>query len=304
MTKYIPIPVIESSMYLFGGHTRTVPGGWHFFPQKHKAFELMCVLEGKQTTKFENDMDVECGPGDIIIISPETKHNNFNSSETEDLTYLCFHFNIESMKVKSDIIRNISNTRIPSYKVLAKSAIATGKGMIQCSESTDLLHDEKKIRIEVIFLKFLLTLIQEIPKYDSHKDAKYTESEAKTARSMATKIESLVDNSSTYTNRSETIADMCKSLNISTGYGYRVFRKVYGTTPLHFMEEQRYRKAKLLLGIPEYSVEQIAYETGFNSLSNFSKQFKKWSGIAPSKYQQQQVKNRQVRSIKDSPFFE
>jgi AraC-like DNA-binding protein len=60
----------------------------------------------------------------------------------------------------------------------------------------------------------------------------------------------------------------------------------------------------MLLGIPDYSIEEVAYMTGFNSLSNFSKQFKKWSNLTPSKYQQQVLHKREVRAIKDSGFFE
>jgi AraC-like DNA-binding protein len=93
-------------------------------------------------------------------------------------------------------------------------------------------------------------------------------------------------------------------LGISNGYGHRTFKKVYGVTPLHFIEEQKYRKAKLLLGSPEYSVEEIADLMGASSISNFSKQFKKWSGVTPSKYQRQIIGKRTVRTVKESGYFE
>ena len=43
---------------------------------------------------------------------------------------------------------------------------------------------------------------------------------------------------------------------------------------------------------------------GASSTSNFSKQFKKWSGITPSKYQRQLKQKRRVRTVKESGYFE
>lgn len=98
--------------------------------------------------------------------------------------------------------------------------------------------------------------------------------------------------------------DICLTLGISSGYGHRTFKKVYGITPLHFIEEQKYRKAKLLLGSPENSIEMVAEMLGASSVSNFTKQFKKWAGITPSKYQRQLSGKRSVRNVKDSGYFE
>ncbi|WP_279403770.1 helix-turn-helix domain-containing protein [Secundilactobacillus kimchicus] len=98
--------------------------------------------------------------------------------------------------------------------------------------------------------------------------------------------------------------DVCQELGISTGYGHRTFKKVYGITPLHYIEEEKYQKAKVLLGAPSLSVEEVAFRMGSSSTSNFSKQFRKWSGVTPSNYQHQILKKREVRTLKESGYFE
>ncbi len=35
MAKFVPLPSVESSLRLFGGHMRTVAGGWSFFLSKN-----------------------------------------------------------------------------------------------------------------------------------------------------------------------------------------------------------------------------------------------------------------------------
>lgn len=101
-----------------------------------------------------------------------------------------------------------------------------------------------------------------------------------------------------------TFGDICQKIGISSGYGHRTFKKVYGVTPLHYIESQKYNKAKMLLGSPEYSIEDVADLMGASSVSNFSKQFKKWAGTTPSKYQRQMKQKRRVRTVKESGYFE
>ncbi|BAP84741.1 AraC family transcriptional regulator [Paucilactobacillus hokkaidonensis JCM 18461] len=301
MAKFVPLPSVESSLRLFGGHMRTVAGGWSFFEQKHQAFELMCVIEGHQTTQIGNLKPVVYGPGDALIISPGTLHINFNTSSTEPMTYICFHFNIESLELKSEIISSIANTKIDSTNELAQTAVKTAKEMVTCSADKRLNAEELNLRVQIILLNFLYFLTHNFTRLNFKSNPKYSEREAKVARSVATIIENSVEDNPDHILN---ISQICHSLNISSGYGHRVFKKVYGITPLHFVEEQKYRKAKLLLGSPEYSIEEISYMTGSNSLSNFSKQFKKWSGLTPSKYQQQVLHKRKVTAINKSGYFE
>lgn len=300
MKKFIPLPAIESGFSMFGGHMRTVPGGWSFFEQKHQAFELLCVLEGHQTTKIENLPPFIYGPGDVIIISPGTNHINYNTSKTECMTYVCFHFNIEDLKIKSEIIKDATNTIISKDSKLAQLAIRTSKSMLNSSEDKLIGTEERNIEIQIIFLKFLANLLRGLKTANKDRILSYSEREAQVSRMMASMIETGVKNNEYNFN----VGSICHRLNISNGYGHRVFKKVYGVTPLHYIEEQKYRKSKLLLGMPEYSIEEVSYLIGFKSLSNFSKQLKKWAKISPSKYQQQIFHRRKVRGIKESGYFE
>lgn len=301
MVNFKSFPVIESSFHMFGGHVRSVSGGWSFFEQKHQAFELMCVLEGHQTIQIKNQSTETYGPGDIIIISPGTLHVNSNASKTEKMTYCCVHFNIESLKLRAEIIRANANVVIHSESKLAQSAMRTMEEILAYTNKNNLSKEERDLKIQISFYNFLIQIIHSSTVYKDLGNVKYTEREAQVARPMATMIEDGIENEEP---DKLNVGVICQFLNISTGYGHRVFRKVYGCTPLHFIEEQKYSKAKLLLGTSDYSIEQVAYMTGFNSLSNFSKQFKKWSNLTPSKYQQQVLHKRKVRTLKDSGFFE
>lgn len=301
MKPFVPIPVVDSRLYLFGGHQRTVPGGWQFFEQKHQAFELMCVTAGHQTTEIKNLATYTYGPGDAMIISPGTLHTNKNSSDTEEMTYICFHFNIESLELKSEMLSSMVNAVIPADQSIAQAAVKVATKVVTYSADHQLTKEQANLKIEIAVLEFFFALTENLKAHVQEKGQKYTESEAKTGRMIATLIKKAIEKKHVPV---FSFTDICRKVGVSSGYGHRTFKKVYGVTPLHYIENQKYNKAKRLLGSPEYSIEDIADLMGASSTSNFSKQFKKWSGITPSKYQRQLKQKRRVRTVKESGYFE
>lgn len=301
MKKFVSIPMIESGLYVFGGHMHTVPGGWSFFEQKHQAFELMCLLKGQQITEIKGLAPMTYGPGNVLIISPGSLHTNRNASKDKELTYICFHFNFESLRLKSTMIATLANTVIPSDNPIAKISMQTALEIVKFSKDVSLTEEQTNLKIQISLLTYLYHLTQELTTLSGDHQTHFTEREAKLARKMATRIEDGVEN---IENAPFSFGDICDELDISTGYGHRTFHKVYGVTPLHFIEEKKFRKAKLLLGYAEYSVEEVAFMLGSSTLSNFSKQFKKWSGMTPSNYRKQIGRKRSVRSVAQSGYFE
>jgi AraC-like DNA-binding protein len=59
-----------------------------------------------------------------------------------------------------------------------------------------------------------------------------------------------------------------------------------GKSPNTFLKQYRLRKALELMEKKSNTLSEIAYDSGFNSLSYFSKCFVKQYSILPSKYQQ------------------
>jgi len=55
-------------------------------------------------------------------------------------------------------------------------------------------------------------------------------------------------------------------------------------TPNDYLLRLRIRKASELLSDSETSITDIAFRTGFSSSQNFSKVFKKYTGMMPSRY--------------------
>ena len=63
----------------------------------------------------------------------------------------------------------------------------------------------------------------------------------------------------------------------------KTYKKVTGVTPIQFLINYRIEYACFLLK-QGYRINEVAYECGFNDISNFSVRFKKVIGVPPSKF--------------------
>jgi len=79
----------------------------------------------------------------------------------------------------------------------------------------------------------------------------------------------------------------------------RLFKDIYGKTPHQYLIGVRIERAmqSLRSGTP---VSDTCYAVGFESLSSFSKLFKRQAGLAPSTYLEQQQKNK--AALRSSPL--
>lgn len=304
MQSFISIPTIESGLYMFGGHKHTVNGSWSFFEQRHQVFELMAITSGHQITMIRDHEQLNLGPGDAIIIAPGTYHTNRNASSTAKMTYMCLHFDFEDTQIRSQIIGLIVNQRLAAETPLAKLSFRTLNEIINLSRDRKHQNEfETQVNIEIVLLKYLRDLNRLMGKIDAKRvGMPYSNKEAKIGRDIVMAIENRVNNDDR--NPAFNFSDICQELAISAGYGHRVFKKVYGITPLHFIDKEKYKKAQRLLEYSGNSVEEIAYMTGAANMSIFSKQFKKWSGYSPTEYRKQVIHKRSVRSKNKVGYFE
>lgn len=79
----------------------------------------------------------------------------------------------------------------------------------------------------------------------------------------------------------ESVADF---FSISTSYLSRLFKDQVGENFVDYLHNIRISKAKHMLSVTENAVLDIADAVGYNSLSNFTRVFKRYEGITPTEY--------------------
>lgn len=81
-----------------------------------------------------------------------------------------------------------------------------------------------------------------------------------------------------------TADDIAKACGLHPNYAMNLFRKAFGTTMTDFITQHRISHAQRLLVTTDDPVIEIAFASGFQSLSRFNEAFKRACGCAPRDY--------------------
>lgn len=92
-----------------------------------------------------------------------------------------------------------------------------------------------------------------------------------------------------WNNPNFSVPEFCKQFGCSNSQLYRKLGNLTGKSPVHFLRDFRLQKALELLHKQHGNISEIAYVTGFNSATYFSKCFMDKYKILPSKYMQQHI---------------
>ncbi|WP_180366880.1 AraC family ligand binding domain-containing protein, partial [Oenococcus oeni] len=96
------LPVLDWNLNFFGGHSQKVDDTWIVPLNKHQAFELIFVVNGQEIVNFEHDSYL-LNSGDFVLIPPGFIHT---VSALKNLTYFCFHFDIDDPSFVVGLIQN------------------------------------------------------------------------------------------------------------------------------------------------------------------------------------------------------
>nr|WP_276316178.1 AraC family transcriptional regulator [Paenibacillus lignilyticus] len=81
------------------------------------------------------------------------------------------------------------------------------------------------------------------------------------------------------------LTEMAQHLHLNTAYVSSRFKELYGMSPIGLQRRLRIEKAKaLLLTDLDMSVTQVAEALHFSEVTNFTRLFKKYTGMAPIQY--------------------
>lgn len=98
------------------------------------------------------------------------------------------------------------------------------------------------------------------------------------------KISSAVDYIAKNYNKCIKNDELAVLTGLSTVYFRKLFTEIFGISPIAYLHELRIKKAKEMLKSDYSSITDIALSLGYTNIYDFSRDFKKHTGVSPSKY--------------------
>ena len=253
---------------------------WHY----HQEFELSFITEGSGK-RIVGDSTEEFNPGDLIFIGPriphvwfpENRHMRQHSGRTLESVYLLFNHDILPANL----------TSLPEFSNIRKAIQLSERGV---RITGDTLNEVSRIMLQLPYMSNIkrLMLFYEIMDIIGRGDSfsflaseNYVKSKFETTNNRVNRIhEFLMKN---YQNDID-LREVAEVAHMAPASVCRFFKISTGLTIFEYLNKIKIEYSCQLLLNTDMNILDISYDCGFNNLSHFNKQFKKFIGITPTKF--------------------
>ncbi|MEL6717941.1 MAG: AraC family transcriptional regulator, partial [Bacteroidota bacterium] len=137
-------------------------------------------------------------------------------------------------------------------------------------------HPSKDIFVEFTLKELIIRILQA----EMQKCYKEKSNELSSCNPIAFVVKYIKENLDSPLN----VAELSQKAYMSESNFHRVFKNELGISPIEFINEERLKKAARLLQYSSKKIKEIGVECGFNSLSYFTRLFKRKQNVSPATY--------------------
>ncbi len=250
----------------------------------HDCFEIELILEGRIRQTLNGEV-YELGRGDIYLLNPTDFHEievleptvAYNLMFTENI--ISDEFVKSILSINENIILSLSPEEFESTSFLLSQTVKEFEGGKKYSNTY--IHS----LLECIFIMIMR-------KYDGEIEAAHDEGDSNIQKAILYMHGHFREN--------PTMEMVAGVANLNSSYFSNLFHQRIGKTYKQYLSELKLSYSKKLLKSSKLSVTEICFACGFNSLSNFLREFKRAFGKTPGDYRKDKLneKSQQKNSRK------
>lgn len=240
-------------------------GSYQSGREKNSFYELIYVDHGEMDVTVD-DETYHMQKYDLMLYHPGQKHS-LETTEDSSCSYMSIAFTMDT-GIKGNLKNRVFHTRKDLYQTLTRF-------MKAIQEDTPL-----NMELAMLHLKEVLILLYQ---FDGEEKpaGQETTLQSHYDDTMLNEILVFIHNN---VYASYTVEDLCQKFSISRSSLQALFRANLGMTPKQYISELKLNEAKKLISQHEHTISQVSDLLGFTSIHYFSRRFKSYFGIAPSKY--------------------
>lgn len=245
----------------------------------HSEFELLKVIDGN--IKFSiYGKDYETKRGDIIFVNSQVPHSTVLYKDSSAF-FIQFH---------TDIHPSINDIHLSAYLphfinianedvVIFKKGTDVNRILSSCLDNIKKEYADKEYSYDVFIRGYLHNILAQL--YRSNiimRPEQFFES--KNVKKIMPVLEFIDEHYSTKLS----LTQLSQIINVNEHYFCRLFKKILNASVFQYINFVRVHKAEELLFSTDKSISEVAFETGFSSLTYFNRTFKKHNYCSPSYY--------------------
>ena len=270
----------EESFYIGIFQDHIDQSTWHY----HQEFELSFITEGSGK-RIVGDSVEEFHPGDLIFIGPRIPHVwfseqpklNQHSGRTLESVYMLFGNDILPTEL----------TSLPEFDYIRKAIALSERG---ARITGDTLNEVSRIMLQLpymsrikrlMFFYEIMDLIGRSESFTYLASEQYVKTKFESNNSRVHRIhEYLMKN---YQQEID-LEDVAEIVHMAPASVCRFFKASTGLTIFEYLNKIKIDYSCKLLLNTDLNIVDISYDCGFNNLSHFNKQFKKFIRKTPTEF--------------------
>lgn len=246
----------------------------------YNGLVVSSMMRGRKKMSLSGAEEFDFLPGESVILPddvsmrvdfPEADINHPVQCATLTLDWDIVNSNLEFLNTHYPNSQspfewqlNFSKYHFVNNKELAGSI----NKLISISMETDVTKDA----LADLSLKFLLLRIIQTQNLASLQEPVISES----------RFAGVIDYIKRHLSEKISVDTLARECCMSRSAFFNAFKQQFLISPLEYILRERIRLAKVLLENSQQNITEICYQSGFNNLNYFIRQFKKQEGISPS----------------------
>ncbi|MCM3781362.1 AraC family transcriptional regulator [Neobacillus mesonae] len=285
-------PNMTSTLQITGCHFGNKPPGWTYPKHHHHLYEVLYCQEGKAKLIINDDVTL-INPGDWFFIRSGTRHAIENASTDFGFTFFNIHFDLDDHEMRKRLSKSeyilfkasaAASTQLPfllkDIKQNINPSLLDHPPYTSDTDKRIALSANQRIKLQA----YILLIIYEILNIDMKEDISHRETQKDTTMYTADSAHLIEEKLQVLVSSDGTIAQIAEELNMSRSQCTKIFQRIYGVSPRKYLTQLKLNRAKEMLVCTNRTVEDIAAGLGFHSVSHFSRQFRRGTGMSPNQF--------------------
>ncbi|MFD2199984.1 AraC family transcriptional regulator [Shivajiella indica] len=253
---------------------------WHF----HQEYQLFLVLEGRGT-RFIGDQMKPFREFDMVFTGPNLPHlwrNDpvyFEKDSTLTTHGIVIYFGEDFLGNALQEKEEFETIRLLLQKSLRGLEIVGSTNLRLRSMMRELVHSQGLE--SVLLLLQILKIMAESEECEAITKVGYTNNNKESEKDRMRKVYEFVTENF---QKKIQLSEIATLANMTESAFSRYFKSRMNKPFSEFLADVRISHACKLLHERDINISEIGYESGFNTLSNFNKQFKDRMGVSPLVY--------------------
>lgn len=252
---------------------------WHY----HDNYEICFITEGTGK-RIVADSIHEFQPGDLVFLGPNLPHVwiadkdiQTISNRSLEMVYLQFKTDVLTSKILS----------IPEFKFVLKALEASDRGIQVMDRTLDIVSE---IMLQLPYTKGfdrmigLFRILNIIGECNTNLQLASKEYLKGKFTSSDRRISEIHNYLMQHYKEEINLDELAVLVHMAPGSLCRFFKANLGLTLFEYLNKIKIELACKLLMDKDITIMDICFDSGFNNLSHFNKQFKKITGVRPSDY--------------------